>query len=131
MATTGTPEPTAHLPELLVDTNELAVSDEAAGAIWRLQVPDRDLDANVIALPAGDSIEAHTGPDLDVLVHILHGSGRVVTEQGDFPVAAGALVFLPRGSQRGFIAGQAGLRYLTVHRKRRALVIQSASTPQQ
>jgi hypothetical protein len=37
------------------------------GAVWKLQGRDRDLDANIIALPPGGMIETHAGTDLDVL----------------------------------------------------------------
>lgn len=114
------------LPRVLVDTRDLP-EDTTAGAIWKLEVSDRDLDSNIISLPPGDSIDVHAGPDLDVLVHVLGGDGVLVTELGDLPLAVGALVFLPRRSQRGFNAGPSGLRYLTVHRKREALVLEPSS----
>jgi hypothetical protein len=39
---------------------------------------------------------------------------------------AGALVWLPRRSQRSITAGPTGLRYLTVHPRRPALSIDTA-----
>src|SRR5690606_6811227 len=96
---------------------------DAFGAIWRLGVAERDLDANVIALAPGGSIAAHAGGDLDVLVHVIAGSGRILTERDAVPVAAGSLVWLPRRSERGFEAGADGLRYLTVHRHKSGLTI--------
>lgn len=96
---------------------------DAAGAVWRLEAAARDLDANVIALPAGDGIEPHDGPDLDVVVHILEGSGTLVTERDTVPVAAGDLIWLPRRSRRQWVAGDAGLRYLSVHHRKPTLQI--------
>src|SRR5690606_28362556 len=96
---------------------------DVTGAVWKLQLGERDLDANVIALPPGESIAAHDGPDLDVLVHVLAGAGRLTTERGVLDLEPGALVWLPRRARRQIDAGPAGLRYLTVHRRRQALVL--------
>jgi uncharacterized protein (DUF2249 family) len=115
------------LPQVLADTSDLgagAGEPDVSGAVWKLAMRDRDLDANVVALPPGGSIEAHIGPDLDVLVHVLGGSGRLTTEAGTVDLGPGALVWLPRRSRRGFSAGTDGLRYLTVHRRRQALVLE-------
>ncbi|MFB9909646.1 DUF2249 domain-containing protein [Allokutzneria oryzae] len=115
------------LPRVLVNTRDLPEETAAAGAVWKLETRERDLDANIIALPPGGTIGTHTGPDLDVLVHVLGGDGVLVTELGDQPLSVGALVFLPRRSLRGFEAGPSGLRYLTVHHKRKALVLEAPS----
>lgn len=117
----------APLPRVLVNTAALSpeqADPDASGAIWKLQVRRRDLDSNVIALPPGGRIEAHDGPDLDVLVDVLAGSGRLGTEVGEVPLVAGALLLLPRRSRRSFTAGPEGLRYFTVHQRRQALSLQ-------
>jgi hypothetical protein len=46
------------------------------------------------------------GPDLDVLLHVLHGCRQVIAATESILVAAGALVWLPRRSQRAILAGQ-------------------------
>jgi quercetin dioxygenase-like cupin family protein len=94
-----------------------------SGAVWKLEIRDRDLDSNIIALPPGGAIDAHAGPDLDVLVHVLGGSGTLSAERRTLDLEPGALVWLPRRSVRQFSAGPGGLRYLTVHRRRQALVL--------
>jgi uncharacterized protein (DUF2249 family)/quercetin dioxygenase-like cupin family protein len=112
------------LPRVLLDTTDLPTGPGAVGAVWRLPMRERDLDSNVVALPAGTTIEAHAGPDLDVLVHVLRGSGRLDTELGSLTLAPGTLVWLPRRSRREFTAGDDGLAYLTVHQRRQALVLE-------
>ena len=112
------------LPRVLTTTTELTGDGEAGGAIWRLEMSDRDLDANVIALPPGGRIEVHTGADLDVLLHVIDGGGEVVTELDPVSVRPGDVVFLPHGSRRGVTAGAGGLRYLSVHRKKQSLNLQ-------
>jgi quercetin dioxygenase-like cupin family protein len=113
------------LPVVLCDTQALVAGAEPdlVGALWRLQGDQRDLDSNLIQLPAGSSIDPHTGPECDVLVHVLHGSGRLGTDGGEFDLRAGSLVWLPRRSRRSFVAGSDGLRYLTVHQRRPGLTV--------
>jgi len=119
----GTP-----LPRVLVDVNAIPAADDAdaTGAVWRLEARDRDLDSNVIALPPGQGIDAHAGPDLDVLIHIVAGSGTLTTELSAIDLTAGQLLWMPRRSRRQFTAGPEGLRYLTVHQRRQALVLDTS-----
>jgi uncharacterized protein (DUF2249 family)/quercetin dioxygenase-like cupin family protein len=114
-------------PRILCDTSALVSSEpDAAGAVWKLTMRNRDLDSNIIALPPGGTIEAHAGPDIDVLVHVLAGSGTLAGECTSLALAAGALLWLPRRARREFTAGPQGLRYLTVHQRRQALSLQPA-----
>ncbi|QEN17228.1 DUF2249 domain-containing protein [Mycobacterium sp. ELW1] len=110
------------LPRVVVTT-----VDDPRGAgstvAWRLQPRKRDLDANIIALPPDGVIDTHTGPDLDVLIHVIAGSGQLDTERGGIDMTPGVLVWLPRQSVRRFSAGPNGLRYLTVHQRREALTL--------
>lgn len=107
-------------PAVLTNT---AQPDSGPGVQWKLADPARDLDANVVALTAGAHIGAHYGPDIDVLMHILEGSGTLETDAGALELATGALVLLPRKSLRSFTAGPGGLRYLTVHQRRQSLTL--------
>lgn len=117
------------LPRILADTAELCADSahpDVSGAVWKLEVPQRDLDSNVIALPPEGTIDTHAGPDLDVLIHVLAGSGEITTEADTITLTPGALIWLPRRSQRQFTAGSEGLRYLTVHQRRQSLVIDTS-----
>lgn len=96
-----------------------------SGATWRLAEPTRGLDANLIELPAGDGIGEHDGPGLDVLVHVVGGSGELLRDAEPLPITAGDLVWLPADARRGFCAGPDGLRYLTVHARKPGLQIGS------
>jgi uncharacterized protein (DUF2249 family) len=115
------------LPRVVADTNSLSATAErdadAGGAVWRLEPAARQLDANVIRIHPDGMIEAHLGPDLDVLLHVVAGSGQIVTETDPIPVRAGSLVWLPRRSQRAILAGSNGLTYLSVHPRRPGLSI--------
>ncbi|CAJ1498266.1 DUF2249 domain-containing protein [[Mycobacterium] burgundiense] len=115
------------LPRVLVNTMRTAEAQDAdaTGAVWNIPVAQRDLDSNIVALAPGGGIDSHTGPDLDVLIYVLSGDGQLTTElETHLALAPGDLVWLPRRSQRKFSAGRNGLRYLTVHQRRKALVLQ-------
>ena len=113
------------LPRILTNTAALssAAQPDASGAIWNLPMRDRDLDSNVIRLPPGGSIEAHAGPDLDVLILVIDGTGHLETELGTLELTLGDLVWLPRHSRRQFTAGHEGIHYLTVHQRRQSLTL--------
>ena len=100
------------LPRVLADTTTLGsatdLDADAGGAVWRLEPAARQLGGNVIRLRADGQIAAHLGPDLDVLLHVLAGSGQVVTPTDPIHVQAWALVWLPRRSQRAILAGPDG-----------------------
>ena len=110
-------------PRVLVNTS---ADLGRTGVAWKLQTPKRDLDSNIIALAPHAKIDAHNGPDLDVLIHVLSGSGEITTTTSTFQLRPGDLLWLPRRSRRQFNAGVDGLRYLTVHQRRQALVIDTS-----
>lgn len=111
------------LPRVLCDTTAVVADAEpdAAGALWKLAMRTRDLDSNLIQLPPFGTVEAHVGPDLDVLVHVVYGTGLLTSELDVLELHAGSLLWLPRRSQRAFSAGADGLQYLTVHQRRQGL----------
>ncbi|MFI9467015.1 AraC family ligand binding domain-containing protein [Streptomyces sp. NPDC052492] len=123
---TGTPDGGTPLPRILCDTAALAaVDDAAAGALWRLEESGRQLDANVVRLPPGHRVDTHREPDLDVLLLVLSGHGTLTAPDGEHPLPAGTLTWLPHGSIRSLAAGDDGLTYLTVHRRRPGMTIRT------
>ena len=100
------------LPRLLCDTREIATGQfgpDASGAVWKLQPSRRHLDANIIHLQPGSRIQAHAGPDLDVLWHILHGHGQLITEVDTLALRPEQLVWLPRLSRREIVGRRGGV----------------------
>lgn len=114
------------LPRVLCDTTRASGDADGTCAVWTLQLRERDLDSTIVQLPPDGRIDAHEGPDLDVLVHVLAGDGHLGTEAGELALTPGALVWLPRRSLREFTAGSEGLSYLTVHQRRQALTLDAA-----
>ncbi|MFF2080070.1 cupin domain-containing protein [Kitasatospora sp. NPDC058162] len=110
-----------HLDSLL----HLTPADRS-GALWRLQEEGRQLDANIVRLPANAEVAAHVEPDLDVLVQVLGGSGHLETDNGRQALSPGCTAWLPHGARRAVSAGEDGLVYLTVHRRRPGLSVRSA-----
>jgi quercetin dioxygenase-like cupin family protein len=113
------------LPHVLHDLQPIITDHEAGptGVVWRLEETGRQLDANALNLAAGTTIDTHAEPDLDVLLVILAGGGSLATDAGRLDLAPGAMVWLPRGSTRSLAAGNDGLAYLTVHRRRPGMQI--------
>ncbi|MEU8483287.1 hypothetical protein [Streptomyces sp. NPDC048641] len=97
------------------------------GALWKLDGAARQLDANLVRLPAATVVTEHVEPDLDVLLVVLEGDGSLQHAGEEEQLAPGALVFVPRGERRSVTAGPDGLAYLTAHRRRPGLTI--ARTP--
>lgn len=104
---------------------ELLAGVEAGrgGALWRLTGEGRQLDANVVRLRGGEEVARHVEPDLDVLVLVVAGEGRLTLDDGTQALTPGTLAWLPRGTGRSVAAGGDGLAYLTVHRRRPGLTI--------
>lgn len=118
----------APVARVLFETAPLDTLDPAAaGAVWRLAEPGRQVDANVVRILPERHIDPHTEPDLDVLLLVVAGEGTMITSEGECPLSEGSLVWLPHGSTRGLVGGERGMAYLTVHRRRPGMRIRHAS----
>ncbi len=117
------------LPRVLHDATAIIAdhTTQSTGVAWRLDEVGRQLDANVLNLTAGQAIGTHADADLDVLLVILAGNGSMTTAADPLHLAPGQLVWLPRGSHHGLVAGIDGLAYLTVHRRRSGMQIRSSA----
>lgn len=92
-----------------------SLSDTARVAS-RSGMRERALDWNVVTLPPNGEIDT-AGTDVDAVIRVLSGSGRLTTATGTIHLAAGAVLWLPSRARPRFIAGPDGLRYLTVNQK--------------
>jgi quercetin dioxygenase-like cupin family protein len=106
--TPGTPQ--------VIDTGALAIVARHLGVQWSLG-GHRELEVNVVHIPAGEGIAEHLGP-VDVVVVGVAGEGQVNIDVVPYELRAGLLIFVPSGSPRSFRAGASGLTYLTIHRRR-------------
>ncbi|MEU9984250.1 hypothetical protein [Streptomyces sp. NPDC050856] len=118
----STPGVLARMPELLRD-----LPADRGGALWRLDREGRQLDANLVRLTAGAEVGESVEPELDVLLYVVDGSGRLDTDAGVLDLEPGCVVWLPRAARRALSAGERGLMYLSAHRRRPGLTIRNAS----
>ncbi len=104
---------------------------DRGGALWRLAVDGRQLDANIIRMLPGAQVEGHVEPALDVLLCVLTGSGELESAAGRQRLEPGCVAWLPRGSRRAVSAGPDGLVYVTAHNRRPGLAIGRAAAETQ
>ncbi len=108
----------AHLFEGVqgADLAATAAVTAVRGPAWTLA--DRDLNANLIVLDAGQGIEAHINREVDVLIVGIGGAGSITIDGAAYPLSAGRVVLVPLGSERAIVAESDRFAYLTVHRAR-------------
>ncbi|MEV4876069.1 hypothetical protein [Streptomyces cyaneofuscatus] len=118
----ATPRVLAVLDDILA-----SASRDERGALWHLAEQGRELDANLVRLPAGAEVGEHQEDVLDVLLVVVEGGGRVRIGDGGGGLELGpsTVVWLPRTSRRALAAGPDGLTYLTVHRRRPGLAVKA------
>jgi len=89
----------------------------ADGVVWSL-AGDRQLDVNLVALGAGGAIGEHANDAVDVCIVVLDGTVALLVDGVAHPLGTHELAFVPRGTRRAIVAGDAGARYLSVHTAR-------------
>jgi len=94
----------------------------SGGAVWSLP-HGGDLDANLVRLDAGEGIGDHVNNDVDVLLFVQSGSGRLIIDGAATTLGADHLALIPRTTTRSIAAGPSGITYLSVHRRRGPLGI--------
>ncbi|PBC81231.1 hypothetical protein SAMN05428945_4248 [Streptomyces sp. 2224.1] len=100
-----------------------AAREGQSGALWRLTQSNRQLDANLVRLPAGTSVAGHVEAELDVLLIVIEGDGQLDNGTRAQTLESGVVAWLPKSAHRALVAGPRGLVYLTVHRRRPGLSI--------
>jgi len=110
-------------PATVVRLDErLRADPSGSGVHWALE-GDHDLNVNLVHLDSGSGIDTHDNRDVDVVMIVLEGSGRLCLDSTDHALAPHVLAVIPKGTERSISAGPDGLSYLTVHRRRAALGI--------
>jgi quercetin dioxygenase-like cupin family protein len=95
------------------------------GAVWSLP-HGGDLDANLVRLRPGDTIDDHVNDEVDVLLFVQSGGGELIIDDTEYPLRSDVLALIPKGSRRRIAAGPKGVFYLSVHLRRGALTIAPA-----
>jgi mannose-6-phosphate isomerase-like protein (cupin superfamily) len=94
-----------------------------SGPLWGMA--STDLNATLLAWPPMHEVAEHVNEELDVLVLVLDGRGTATIDGEAHDLATGSAILVPRGTRRRITAGKMGLRYLSVHRRRGPLQIQT------
>jgi mannose-6-phosphate isomerase-like protein (cupin superfamily) len=94
------------------------------GPLWGMA--STDLNATLLAWPPRHAVAEHVNDELDVLLVTLAGHGHVVIDGTAHDLTAGSAILIPRGTRRAITAGDDGVRYLSIHRRRGPLQIQPA-----
>ena len=97
------------------------LGEQGRGPVWGTATGD--LNATLLVWPSRHEVAEHVNAAFDVLLVVLDGGGVVSVDGAPHAVSAGDAVVLPRGTRRSIGAGDDGIRYLTVHRRRGGLEI--------
>ncbi|HET8651787.1 MAG TPA: hemerythrin domain-containing protein [Gaiellaceae bacterium] len=100
------------------------LEQEGKGPLWGTET--EDLNATLLAWPAGGGTSAHVNAERDVLVVVLAGSATVTVDGEALTLDAGQALVVEKGRSRQIAAGPDGVRYLSVHVRRPKLQISPA-----
>jgi quercetin dioxygenase-like cupin family protein len=95
---------------------------QGEGPLWGTAT--EDLNATLLAWPAGHEVAEHVNDERDVLIVVMAGSASVTVDGDVHAVAEGQALLVAKGSSRAIRAGDQGVRYLSVHRRRGPLQLE-------
>src|SRR4051794_29791236 len=87
------------------------------GVHWTLADPS-DLNANLVHLDPTSSVAEHINTDVDVVLVVVAGDGVIDVDGRSHTVTSPTLAHVRKGARRAIRAGDVGLTYVTVHRRR-------------
>ncbi|MCW2928723.1 MAG: Cupin 2, conserved barrel [Thermoleophilia bacterium] len=100
--------------DVTVHTCDLsAVARSAAGTAWSRET--EQLDATLLAWPAGHVVEEHVNTEREVLLVGVAGQAAVEVDGEVHELRPATIVLIPRGARRRIECGAAGSSYLSVH----------------
>jgi quercetin dioxygenase-like cupin family protein len=101
---------------------DLARASRRGGPQWGME--SEELNATLLAWPAGSGVSEHRNDACDVLLVALEGSAALRVDGADHELFEDELILLPRGCTRSLTAGPDGVRYLSIYRRRGPLLPQ-------
>ena len=93
------------------------------GPVWGAE--SEELNATLLVWGAGDGPPEHVNEERDVLLVVVSGSLELGLDDQDSELTEGETVIIAKGRRRRITAGERGVRYLSVHRRRPPLQIGS------
>jgi mannose-6-phosphate isomerase-like protein (cupin superfamily) len=110
----------------MTDLTGILRSAEGDGVHWALEEPG-DLNVNLVHLDAGHAVGEHANDEVDVVIVVLAGRGRLTIDDHGADLTPHVVARVPRTSRRSVqAAGDEGLDYLSIHRRRGLLGIRHA-----
>lgn len=94
-----------------------------SGPLWGTET--EDLNATLLAWPAGDGPDEHVNNECDVILVVLAGAATVTIDGEPHVVHVDEALIVEKGRRRSLSAGSVGVRYLSIHRRRAPLQIAS------
>ncbi len=105
---------------------DLVHAGTASGVQWSAETDD--LDCNFVSWEGGEVIAAHVNAEVDVFIVILSGGGRLSVNEAWTELLPGTASLVPKNASRSIAAGDNGIAYITVHKRRRRLMPGDAQT---
>ena len=102
-----------------VDLLALVQASGERGPLWTHQ--SADLNVNLVALDAGQSLAESVNGEVDVLLVGVAGEGVVTVDGQPLGLAAGHALVVPKGARRAIASVGGRFAYLTCHRRRAGL----------
>lgn len=112
----------AGLPLAHRDAVEAAGAEQTATSTRGLA--SEELNATVLSWNAGTGPAEHVNEERDVLIAVLEGSATLKIGDKAQELIRGEALIVAKGQRRKITAGEDGVRYLSVHRRRLPLRIQ-------
>jgi mannose-6-phosphate isomerase-like protein (cupin superfamily) len=81
-----------------------------------------DLNLTLLAWPAGHENKAHVNNEVDVVTVVLSGTGAAVVGGEEHVLFAGAVLIIPKGTERSLRSTSEDFRYLNIHKRRKRLM---------
>ena len=107
----------------MTDLTRLLESAAGDGVHWALEACG-DLNVNLVHLDAAHVVSEHANDEVDVVIVVLGGHGRLMIDGKGTELTANVVVSVPRLSRRSVRAADGeGLDYLSIHRRRGRLDI--------
>lgn len=110
-----------------IDLTELCRNATGSGPQWGHE--SEDLNLTLLSWEAGKSIAPHVNNEVDVVAIVLDGAGEFTVNGQAYPLSAGQALLIPKGAERSIWSGDNGFRYLSLHRRRRGIVLTTGGRP--
>jgi mannose-6-phosphate isomerase-like protein (cupin superfamily) len=108
---------------VVVDLGTLDTSGPS-GVAWSLP-HGGDLDANLVRMAPGDGVGGHVNDEVDALLFVQSGRGVLAIDGIEHELRADVVALVPKGAHRSVRAGETGLTYLSIHRRRGPLAVKT------